>query len=118
MTVLPAPTSDAPLSRSSALNSRYFDDKSKSRSLDNLLEPAAQDPMQVSKAFTEVIRKGINIDDDIHHYKSLVTRPTDPVFTLEVNTNTDALRGHRLGYRLGWLVSLIYGRGTRIPRGA
>ena len=29
-----------------------------------------------------------------------------------------ALRGHRLGYRLGYLVSLIYGTGTCVPRGA
>ena len=34
------------LSRSSALNSRYFDDKSKSRSLDNLLEPMPAEAMQ------------------------------------------------------------------------
>ena len=26
-----------------------------------------------------------------------------------------ALRGHRLGYRLGYLVCLIYGKGTRVP---
>ena len=29
-----------------------------------------------------------------------------------------ALRGHRLGYRLGYLFILIYGRRTRIPRRA
>ena len=32
--------------------------------------------------------------------------------------NTNALRCHRLGYRLGLLVGLIYGRGTHVPRGA
>ena len=29
-----------------------------------------------------------------------------------------ALRGHRLGYMLGYSVSLVYGKGIRIPRGA